>query len=144
MSSFKLFSKSSYSPPYISPLPPPPFYRPTPNHPHSYAPDAQTISIFHASPHPPQHTLYTQKTIQIHTALSIFQRNSAHSSHHHPLQRSWKFIKDHAQCTYYIFLRRSWISRNVLIWTKVIFIEIYLKKYLNIRNYNKKFSKGYN
>ena len=30
-------SKSFYSSPYNSPLPPPPFYRPIPNHPHSYA-----------------------------------------------------------------------------------------------------------
>ena len=29
------------------------FYRPTPNHPHSYAPDAQSTSICHASPHTP-------------------------------------------------------------------------------------------
>ena len=35
-----ILSKSSFSSPYISPLPPPPFYRPIPNHPHSYAPNA--------------------------------------------------------------------------------------------------------
>ena len=29
-------------------------------------------------------TLYTQKTVQIHTALSILQRHSARPSHHHP------------------------------------------------------------
>ena len=52
-----LLSKSSYSSPYISPLPPLYFYRLTPNHPHSYAPDAQATSICHASPHPP-HSVY--------------------------------------------------------------------------------------
>ena len=31
-------------------LPPPHFYRPTPNHPHSYVPHAQTTSIYPASP----------------------------------------------------------------------------------------------
>ena len=40
-----IHSKSSYSSPYISPLPPPHFYRPTPNHPHSYAPDVFVWSI---------------------------------------------------------------------------------------------------
>ena len=33
--------------------PPPPFYRLIPNHPHSYASDAQTTSVCHVSPHPP-------------------------------------------------------------------------------------------
>ena len=37
----------------ILPLPPPHFYRPTPNHLHSYAPHAQTTSIYHASPPQP-------------------------------------------------------------------------------------------
>ena len=46
-------SKSSYSSPYISPLPSLPFYKLIPNPPHSYAPDAQTPSICQASPHPP-------------------------------------------------------------------------------------------
>ena len=36
--------------PHISPLPPPHFYRPTPNHPHSNAPHAQTTSIYPTSP----------------------------------------------------------------------------------------------
>ena len=70
----------SYSIPYISPLPPLPFYRPTPNHPHSYALDAQTTSVYHASPHPPKrlykftlHFLYPSTTL--HT-----------SSHHHSLR----------------------------------------------------------
>ena len=31
--------------------PPPLFYKPIPNHPHSYAPDVRTTSICHASPH---------------------------------------------------------------------------------------------
>ena len=31
--------------PHLSPLPPPHFYRPTPNHPHSYAPHARTLCI---------------------------------------------------------------------------------------------------
>ena len=48
-----ILSKSFYSSPYISPLPPPLFYRPIPIHPHSYAPDAQTTSICNASPHQP-------------------------------------------------------------------------------------------
>ena len=48
-----ILSKSSFSSPYISPLAHPPFYRLIPSHPHSYAPDAQTTSICHASPHPP-------------------------------------------------------------------------------------------
>ena len=42
---------SSYSCPDLSSPPPPTFCKQTPNHPHSYAPDAQTILIFHASPH---------------------------------------------------------------------------------------------
>ena len=41
-----VLSKSSFSSPYISPLPPP-FYRPIPNHSHFYALDAQTTSICH-------------------------------------------------------------------------------------------------
>ena len=68
--------------PYISPLPPLHFYRPIPNHPHSYTPDVQTTF---ATSHHICHTLYTQKTVQIHTALSILQRHSTHPSHHHPL-----------------------------------------------------------
>ena len=41
---------SSYPCLHISPLPPPHFYRPTPNHLCSYIPHAQTTSIYHASP----------------------------------------------------------------------------------------------
>ena len=45
-------------------------------------------------PKPPQstlplhliETLYTQKTVQIHTAFPILQRRSAHPSHHHPFR----------------------------------------------------------
>ena len=48
-----ILSKSSCSYPYTSPLPPPNFYMLTPNHPHFYAPDAQTISIYYASLHLP-------------------------------------------------------------------------------------------
>ena len=70
---------------YSSPPPPPYFYRPTPNHLHSYVPNAQTISICHASPpqprseHPknctrlhflsfrdtPHHTLCSHQAMQI-------------------------------------------------------------------------------
>ena len=39
--------------PHISLLPPPHSYRPTSNHLYSYAPHAQTISIYHASPPQP-------------------------------------------------------------------------------------------
>ena len=46
-----IFMSSFFSSPYISPLPSPPFYRPIPNHPHSFAPDARTTSICHTSPH---------------------------------------------------------------------------------------------
>ena len=57
--------------------------------------DTQSSSLH--MPKPPQSTLphhlinalYTQKTVQIHTAFPILQRHSAHSSHHHlfcPLQ----------------------------------------------------------
>ena len=35
-------------------------------------------------PHHLSHALYTQKTVQIHTAFPILQRHSAHPSHHHP------------------------------------------------------------
>ena len=68
--------KSSYSSFYISPLPPPSFYRPIPNHSISYAPDA--------TPHHIHHTLHTQKTVQIHTVQPILQRHPAHPSHYHP------------------------------------------------------------
>ena len=37
-------------------------------------------------PHHLSHALYTQKTIQIHTAFPILQRQSAHPSHHHPFR----------------------------------------------------------
>ena len=48
--SLHILSKSSYPYPYISPLPPPHFYRLTPNHLHSYFPHVQTTSIYHTSP----------------------------------------------------------------------------------------------
>ena len=50
VSSFTHSLLSSYPCPHISPLPPPYFYRPTPNHLRSYVPHAQTTSIYHASP----------------------------------------------------------------------------------------------
>ena len=82
MSSFRLLhilSMSSYPCPHISPLPPPHFYRPTPNHLRSYVPHAQTTSIYHASPllprseHPkdctsPHFTSYLSETH--HTSIS--------------------------------------------------------------------------
>ena len=37
-------------------------------------------------PHHLSHALYTQKTVQIHTAFPILQRHSAHPSHHHPFR----------------------------------------------------------
>ena len=49
-----ILSKSSCPYPHISPLPPPHSYRLTPNHLHSYAPHAQTTSIYHASPPQPR------------------------------------------------------------------------------------------
>ena len=60
-------SKSSYSSPYISLLPPPPFYRPIPNHPHSHAPDAQTTPICHVSPYPP-HSAHSEDCTNPHCA----------------------------------------------------------------------------
>ena len=39
-----------------------------------------------ATPHHIRHTLYTQKTVQIHTSLPILQRHSIHPSHHHPIR----------------------------------------------------------
>ena len=88
--------------PYIAPFSPPHFFRPTPNHHHYYY---YTVSftlnvsaIIHTPtlhmPKPPQSTpphhlidaLYTQKTVQIHIALSILQRHSTHPSHHHSLR----------------------------------------------------------
>ena len=38
------------------------------------------------TPHHLSHTLNPQKTVQIHTALSILQRHPTHLSHHHPLR----------------------------------------------------------
>ena len=48
-----ILSKSSCPYLHISPLPPPHSYRLTPNHLHSYAPHAQTTSIYHALPPQP-------------------------------------------------------------------------------------------
>ena len=38
------------------------------------------------TPHHLSHTLDPQKTVQIHTALSILQRHPTHPSHHHPFR----------------------------------------------------------
>ena len=71
-------SKSSCPYPHISPLPPPHFYRPTPiSSPllrstcpnHLNLPRLTSLSPF---------TLNPQKTVQIHTALSILQRHPTH------------------------------------------------------------------
>ena len=59
ISSFTL-SKSSSLYPHISPLPPPHFYRLTPNHLHSYVPHAQTTSIYPASP-PQPHSVHPEE-----------------------------------------------------------------------------------
>ena len=85
---------------------PPYFYRPTHNYSYSYAPDAQTTSICHASPHLPHSVQYTEcgrcvrhgictvfwvysvypiKTVQIHTALFIPNDTPHIHTHRHPL-----------------------------------------------------------
>ena len=59
-----------------------------PNHPHSYTLQMPKPSDS-TTPHHIRHTLHTQKTVQIHTALPIIQRHPTHPSHHHlfiPLQ----------------------------------------------------------
>ena len=87
MSSHILY-KSSCT--YISPPPPPYFCKPTPNS-HIQSLDAQTIQsakLLHIS-----HTLNTQITVQILTAISV-PRHSTHPSHHHmlrPLQNMQMF-----------------------------------------------------
>ena len=63
-----ILSKSSCPYSHISPLPPPHSYRLTPNHLHSYAPHAQTTSIYHAAT---LSSLNPQETVQIHTAFPI-------------------------------------------------------------------------
>ena len=70
----------------LTPLPPPHFYMLTPNHPHSYTPDAQTISICSAMSRHIKHTLNTQKTTNL-TSFSILQFNdTTHPSHHNMLR----------------------------------------------------------
>ena len=61
---------------------PPHFYRSTPNHPQSYAPDAQTISICHVSPHQ-LHSEYPKVCIHNLSMLPIPQRHSTHPPRHH-------------------------------------------------------------
>ena len=39
-----------------------------------------------AMPHHIRHTLYTQKTVQIHSVFPMLQRHPAHPSHHHPFR----------------------------------------------------------
>ena len=71
--------------PHISPLPPPHFYRPTPNHSHCYVPHAQTISIY-LTPPPHRRSVHPENCTdpQFHTSFPILLRHSAHPSHHHP------------------------------------------------------------
>ena len=61
-------------------VPPPHFYRPTPNHLHSYAQDAQTTSICQTSPHLP-HSEY-QEDYKSSLHFQSFS-NTTHPSHHH-------------------------------------------------------------
>ena len=80
-------SSSTFSP--SLPIPPPTslpchLHLSTGRHPIIHTPTLQMPKPpLSATPHHICHTLYTQKTLQIHTALSIFQRHSAHPSHHH-------------------------------------------------------------
>ena len=57
--------------PHISPLPPPHFYKPTPNHLHSYAPHVQTTSISPASP-PQPHSEPSKDCTNPHCAFLSF------------------------------------------------------------------------
>ena len=56
-----ILPKSSCPYPHISPLPPLHFYRPTPNHLHSYVPHAQTTSICYLPRLTTSATLWTLK-----------------------------------------------------------------------------------
>ena len=85
-------SNSSCLCPYTSPLQPPHFYKPTPNHSHSYIPDAQTILICHASPSHPQSEYGTQKPVKNLTSLSILQCHSTYPLHHQMLQIAWWWL----------------------------------------------------
>ena len=71
------YSLSKSSCPCSSPQPPPHFYRPTPNHLHSYDPYAQTISIYHASPPQPR-SENTKKTLQDLTSLNSYPSETLH------------------------------------------------------------------
>ena len=97
-----ILSKFSYSSPYISPLPPPHFYRSIPNHPHSYAPDAQTTSICHASPDLP-HSVYLEDCTNPHLAFypsatlrtSISPLSASSSSDYADFQPSSPMFQSH-------------------------------------------------
>ena len=78
--------------PYTSSLPPPHFYISSTLS-HSCAPDAQTTSNCHASPHPP-HSEYPRDCTNPHFS-SCPSRHSTHPSHHHTL-RSLKTL--HIAC----------------------------------------------
>ena len=69
--------------PSFSPLPLPPFYRPIPNHPHSYAPDAQATSICHVSPHLP-HSVHPEDCTNPYCASYPPATPCTSISHHHP------------------------------------------------------------
>ena len=66
--SFSKHMESSYFCPQICPQSPPHFYSPKPNLSHSYAPNAQTISICHASP-PQLHSEYRKECTKPHYAF---------------------------------------------------------------------------
>ena len=71
-------SKSSYSSPYISPLPPPHLFKPTPNHPHSYAPDAPFPVYEHFLDHLPylfKELVLWYKPLSIHSSFSNCNKN---------------------------------------------------------------------
>ena len=72
----------------------PSFYRPTPNHPHSYAPDVQTTSICHVSPHPP-HSVYTPEWLYKSTLRCLAFSDTPHihlTIIHSILSRLCRFI----------------------------------------------------
>ena len=76
-------------------------------------------------PNPPQsatprhirHTLYTQETVQIHTALSILQRHSTNPSHHHSLRslQAMQILSLYRRC----FSPISYVNK---LWTQALYI----------------------